>query len=161
MTVPVELRFEVEDLYNEYAEILDDGPLDRWPKLFMDPCDYQIIPRENHENGLPLAIMRCESRGMLEDRIISVQELLMYEPRNLRHMISNIRIRSASKDGSRIDAVANYAVLETLRDEFTRVLNTGRYLDEIVRDENGDLRFRKKHCVYDSELIPNSIVYPV
>ncbi len=159
--MPVELRFEVEDLYNEYAQVLDDGPLDRWPTLFMDPCDYQIIPRENHENELPLAIMRCESRGMLMDRIVAVQELLMYEPRYLRHMISNIRIRSVSKDSSRIDAVANYAVLETLRDEFTRVLNAGRYLDEIVRDEDGKLRFRKKHCVYDSELIPNSIVYPV
>lgn len=161
MSVPIELRFEVEDVYNEYAAVLDDGPLDRWPALFMDPCDYRIIPRENYEDGYSLAIMRCDSRGMLQDRVVAVQELLMYEPRYLRHLISNIRIREVSADGSRIDAIANYAVLETLRDEFTRVLNSGRYFDQIERDQDGVLRFRKKLCVYDSELIPNSIVYPI
>ena len=161
MTVPVQLRFEVEDLYNRYCEVLDDGPLENWPTLFADPCDYRIVPRENYENGLPLALMRCESRGMLMDRVTAVREQLMYEPRYLRHMVTNIRIRSVSNDASRVSAVANYAVLETLRDALTRVLNSGRYIDEMVRGDDGALQFISKLCVFDSELVPNSIVFPV
>ncbi len=157
----MEIRFEVEDLYNSYCEALDDGPLERWPELFTDPCDYRIIPRENHESGLPLALMRCESRGMLMDRVTAVEEQLMYEPRYLRHLVTNIRIRSVSDDQARVEAVANYAVLETLRDELTRVLNAGCYFDKMVRSEDGALRFESKHCVFDSELVPNSIVFPV
>ena len=160
-TGSTELRFGLDDLYNAYADVLDDGPLEEWPNLFVDPCDYQLIPRENYESGLPLAVIRCESKGMLIDRVKSVRELQMYEPRYLRHMISNIQIREIDDGGSRLKVTANYAVLETLRDGFTRILNSGRYIDEVVRDVDGTLKFAVKHCVFDSELIPNSIVYPV
>ena len=160
-TVSVEIRCQVDDLYNSYADVLDDGPLEGWPNLFVDPCDYQLIPRENYDNGLPLAVIKCESKGMLIDRVTSVQALLLHEPRYLRHMICNVQIREIDNDESWMKVTANYAVLETLHDGFTRILNSGRYIDEIVRDNNGVLKFAVKHCVFDSELIPNSIVYPV
>ena len=59
-----------------------------------------------------------------------------------------------------IRVTANYAVLETLPDEMTKVLNAGRYIDKLIR-KNGKLRFKEKRCVYDSTLIPNSLVYPI
>jgi salicylate 5-hydroxylase small subunit len=40
------------------------------------------------------------------------------------------------------------------------VFNVGRYLDTVVRTPQG-LRFAARVCVYDSELIPNSIIYPI
>jgi salicylate 5-hydroxylase small subunit len=159
--VSPEIRFELDDLYNAYVAVLDDGPLEDWPSLFIDPCDYQLIPRENYENGMPLAVMKCESTGMLMDRVNAVKEQLMFEPRYLRHLVSNIRVREMGDANAHIKVVANYAVLETLRDGFTRILNSGRYLDEVVRDEGGALKFATKLCVFDSELVPNSIIYPV
>ena len=54
----------------------------------------------------------------------------------------------------------NYAVFETLVDEFTRVFQTGRYLDRLVV-EGGRLKFRDKICVFDSVLVPNSLVFPI
>ena len=42
----------------------------------------------------------------------------------------------------------------------TKVLNAGRYVDMLVR-EDGKLRFKQKRCVYDSSVVPNSLVYPV
>lgn len=157
--VSPEVRFELDDLYNAYAAALDDGPLEAWPDFFTDPCDYQLISRENYENGLPLAIIKCESAGMMLDRVNAVKEQMMFEPRYLRHMVSNIRVLET--EDARMKLAANYAVLETLRDGFTRILNSGRYLDEVVRVEGGALRFAAKHCVFDSELVPNSIVFPV
>ena len=152
------LRFEIEDLYAEYADVLDTEDLERWPELFVEDAFYDVIPRENYERDMPLAIMRCESRAMMQDRVRAIRETLMFEPRYVRHLISSFRI-AANGDG-KIDVTANYAVLETLPDEMTKVLNAGRYVDMLVR-EDGKLRFKQKRCVYDSSVVPNSLVYPV
>lgn len=155
----LELQYELETLYARYAEVLDDGPLSDWPTMFTEECMYKVVPRDNFDSGLPLAIVRCESRGMLEDRVRSVEETMMYEPRYLRHHITNIRVNN--KSGEIIDAVANYSVIEVLLDELPRVLSVGRYLDKVVRSDDGQLRFAEKLCVYDSVLVPNTIVYPL
>jgi 3-phenylpropionate/cinnamic acid dioxygenase small subunit len=56
-----ELRAEIQDLYDAYAEALDDGELERWPALFTEKCLYEVVPRENFDRGLPLAVILCES----------------------------------------------------------------------------------------------------
>lgn len=151
------LREELEDLYAEYSEIIDGGELERWPDLFAEPCLYRIVSKENHDKGLPLSLMRCESVGMLRDRAFASQKLNVYGPRTWRHSITQIRAR---EEGGRIDARANFAVFETLHDQHTKILCTGRYLDRLVRTEAG-FRFREKICIYDSALIPGSIVLPL
>lgn len=154
----VELRLELEDLYAAYAAALDDGALETWPDFFTEECTYQVIPRDNYDRGLPLAVIRCESQAMLRDRVTAVRETTMFEARYVRHLISNIRVLSEA-DGE-IKVQANYAVFETLTEAFSRVFNVGRYIDTLVRDGEA-LRFREKICVYDSVLVPNSIVYPI
>lgn len=154
----IQLRLEIEDLYTAYAACLDDGDLEQWPEFFTDECRYEIIPRENYDRGLPLALMRCESRAMLGDRVAALRRSSVYGPRALRHLTSGVRITAV--DGELISARANYAVLQTLPDEETTVFNAGRYLDRLVR-EHGALRFRERLCVFDSVLIPGSLVFPI
>lgn len=156
--IPAELRHEVEDLYHEYAECLDDDQLERWPEFFTDPCRYEVIPRDNWERGLPLALVRCESRGMLLDRVEALRRASVYAPRYLRHLLSGIRIQEVVGDEIRVRA--SYAVLQTLEDEETRVFNSGRYLDLLARVD-GRLRFRERLCVFDTILVPGSLVYPL
>lgn len=153
-----DLRFEVEDLYAEYVECLDDGELERWPEFFTDECLYKIIPRENFERGLPLALILCESKGMCQDRIEALRRASVYAPRALRHLVSNIRIKAQEADGIRVQA--NYAVLQTLTDEPTQVFNAGKYIDRLVRAA-GRLKFKEKLCVFDSVVVPGSLVYPI
>jgi salicylate 5-hydroxylase small subunit len=159
MAIDVALQFELENLYSRYASLLDDGPLRDWPELFAERCLYLLIPRNNYERGLPLAIMRCESRGMLVDRVRATQETIMHEPRYLRHHVTNVRVVADSP--GRIDATAHFSVIEVLPDELPRILCVGRYLDVIQRRSDGALEFVEKRCVYDSVLVPNTIVYPV
>lgn len=151
------LREEVEDFYAEYGEIIDGGELERWPELFVEPCLYRIVSKENHDKGLPLSLMRCDSMGMLRDRALASQKLNVYAPRAWRHSITQIRARQAHE---RIGVRANFAVFESLQDEHTRVLCAGRYVDTLVRTEAG-LRLREKICIYDAALIPGSIVMPL
>jgi salicylate 5-hydroxylase small subunit len=159
VSLDVTLQRALEELYVRYARALDDGALEDWPGLFEEDCSYLVIPRDNFDQGLPLAIMRCESRGMLQDRVRSVRETIMHEPRYLRHQITNVT--GTVRDGGEIEAAANYLVIEVLQDELPKILSVGRYLDVIVQSDDGELRFREKRVVYDSVLVPNTIVYPL
>ena len=155
---PSQIRLLVDELHADYAACLDAGDIDHWPDFFTEDCTYKVIARENHDRGLPLATILCESRGYLLDRVHAVKETSYYAPRSLRHLISGLRI--TARDDNSIEAEANYAVFRTLTDEETSVFNVGRYLDRIVA-ENGALKFAEKICVYDSVLIPNSLIYPI
>ena len=79
------LREELEDFYAEYSEVIDSGALERWPELFVEPCLYRIVSKENYDRGLPLSLMLCESLGMLRDRALSSRKLNVYAPRTWRH----------------------------------------------------------------------------
>lgn len=159
MTDARELRYEVEELYAAYVECLDDGDLERWPDFFTDECLYQIIPRENWDRQLPLAVMLCESKGMLLDRVEALRRTSVYAPRSLRHLLSNIRVKAIESGDIRVQA--SYAVLQTLSGEETKIFNAGKYVDRVVRGGAGRLLFREKLCIFDSVLVPGSLIYPI
>jgi salicylate 5-hydroxylase small subunit len=68
---------------------------------------------------------------------------------------------SGAAEAGRIAASANYLVVEVLADELPRILSVGRYLDVIERLPDEGLLFAEKTVVYDSVLVPNTIVYPL
>jgi anthranilate 1,2-dioxygenase small subunit len=153
-----DLRLELEELYAEYVACLDEERLEEWPEFFTDDAVYRIIPRENFERGLPIATLHCESKGYLKDRVIAIRQTAVYAPRYIRRLVSNIRILGW-QDGE-LEVRANYAAFETLHDELTRVFSVGRCHDRLVVVDGG-LKFKEKLVIFDSELIPNSLVYPL
>ena len=116
------------------------------------------VPRENFERGLPLATWLCESKGSLKDRVVAIRKTAVYAPRYIRRIVSGIRV--LRREGDEIEVRADYAAFETLLDELTRVFNVGVYHDVIVHAE-GRLKFQQKICVFDSMLVPNSLIYPL
>jgi salicylate 5-hydroxylase small subunit len=154
----VALRLEVEDLYARYIACLDQRRYDEWPDFFSEECVYRLQPRENFDRGLPLCTLAFESRGMLRDRVYGITQTLFHQPYYQRHLVSGLAIL-AVEEGV-VAAEANYLVVRTRKNEPSEVFNCGRYFDRIVR-EDGVLRFREKLAVFDSELIPNSIIYPI
>jgi salicylate 5-hydroxylase small subunit len=145
-------------LYADYAAALDDNQLDKWPEFFTEECVYKVQPRENFERGYPLATLSFESRGMLKDRVYGTTETTFHDPYYQRHVVGVPRILGA--DEERIRAEANYAVFRTKPDAMSTVFNVGRYIDTIRRTEAG-LKFESRVCVFDSEMIPNSLIYPI
>ena len=150
--------FALTQLYAQYASTVDAADWDGWCEFFTDECVYKLVPRENFERGLPLATLSFESKGMLKDRAYAIRETLFHDPYYQRHVIGVPRVLRV--EGDTFFCEANYAVFRTKLSELTQVFNVGRYLDEIVRTEQG-LKFASKVCVYDSEMIPNSIIYPI
>jgi salicylate 5-hydroxylase small subunit len=145
-------------LYAEYAAAVDSGDWDKWIALFVEDCDYRVQPRENHERGFPLATLALLSRGMLQDRAYGIKETLFHDPYYQRHVVGAPLVEKV-EDGV-IVAQANYAVFRTKLSQETTVFNVGRYLDRIRITEDG-LRFEQRHCIYDTEMIPNSLIYPI
>jgi salicylate 5-hydroxylase small subunit len=64
------------------------------------------------------------------------------------------------ESGGMVSAEANYAVFRTRPGGVSEVYNVGRYVDEIVRTDSG-LKFASRLCVYDSEMVLNSLIYPI
>lgn len=158
MSLSPEQRFALNDLYAGYAACLDAGRFDDWPDFFTEDCHYRIVPRENYDAGLRLSTMELHGHGMLKDRVYGVQSTLFHAPYYQRHLIGPPLIVSLA--GAAIDVEANYLVVRTKRDLPSEVFNAGRYLDRIEVTPDG-LKFRQKFCVFDSELIPNSLIYPI
>ena len=155
--VSVEDRLRVEELYARYAACLDDARFDEWPEFFTEDCVYRVVPRENYDRGLPLATLSFESKAMLRDRVYAITETLFHEPYYQRHLITGILVE---RDAGGFGVRANYLVVRTKAGSLSEIYNAGRYIDRIVNDA-GLLRFREKICVFDSELIPNSLIYPI
>lgn len=145
-------------LYADYASAVDSGNWDLWPEFFTDECVYRLQPRENHERGFPLATLSFTSKGMLKDRVYGIKETLFHDPYYQRHVVGTPVLREVLADGFRCEA--NYAVFRTKLSETSTVFNVGRYLDTVVRTPAG-LKFKSRECIYDSEMIPNSIIYPI
>jgi salicylate 5-hydroxylase small subunit len=51
-------------------------------------------------------------------------------------------------------------VFRTRLSKESTVFNVGRTIDEVVRTPQG-LNFASRLVVYDSEMIPNSLIYPI
>lgn len=146
------------DLYQSYGAVLDAREYDQWPEFFVEDCVYRLQPRENYDRGLPLATMAFESKGMLKDRVYGVTQTLAHDPYYQRHVVGTPIIRSCA--GDTIESEANYAVFRTRQNETSEVFNVGRYVDIVRRTPDG-LRFASRICVFDSEMIPTSIIYPI
>ncbi len=152
------LYYQLTRLYTDYAAALDAGEWERWPDFFVEDCVYKVLPRENHERGFPLATMAFESRGMLRDRIYGATETIFHDPYYQRHVVGAPRVLLV-QDG-RIESEANYAIFRTKPSQLTTVFNVGRYLD-VIRQTPDGLKFESRLCIFDSELIPNSLIYPI
>ncbi len=146
-------------LYSDYASAVDSGNWDLWPEFFTADCVYRLQPRENHERGLPLATLSFDSQAMLRDRVYGIRETLFHDPYYQRHVVGAPLVRQIDEQG-RLHCEANYAVFRTKLDGPSTVFNVGRYLDIVVRTPDG-LKFARRLCIYDSEMVPNSIIYPI
>jgi salicylate 5-hydroxylase small subunit len=148
----------ITHLYADYASAVDAGQWDRWPEFFTDDGIYRLQPRENHERGFPLATLAFTGKGMMRDRAYGIRETLFHDPYYQRHVVGVPMVKQVAP--GRWHCEANYAVLRTKLSELSTVFNVGRYLDVVVRTPEG-LKFASRECIYDSEMVPNSIIYPI
>jgi salicylate 5-hydroxylase small subunit len=146
------------NLYSDYAMVCDSADWEKWPEFFVEDGTYRLQPRENFDQGLPLCLLALESKAMIKDRVYGVKETMYHDPYYQRHIVGTPRV--VSVEGNRIISEANYTVIRTKFDGDSTILSVGYYHDEIVKTSEG-LKLKSRLCVYDSEMIANSIIYPI
>lgn len=150
--------FAILDLYSDYALCLDERRFEDWPGFFAESCRYEVQSRENRDLGLPGAMIFCDSRGAVEDRVTVLRDTLTYPYLHIRHLIANVRVHG-EREGV-FETSASYLVLHSTEEGETRIYSTGKYEDEIVFEPDGP-RFRKKIVIADTFAIDNLLAVPL
>lgn len=153
-----EIERKIVHLIHDCAHCIDDDRLEAWPDFFSADARYVITSRENHANNMPGAIVFCDSRGMLEDRIASLRKANIFEPHNYRHLISAIRVGAA--EGGVYPVVSSFAVVRIMQDGAMALFSTGKCLDKVALD-GGKALFKERVFVCDSSRVDTLIVIPL
>ena len=77
---------------------------------------------------------------------------------DLRRFQSGLRVVEAAAGSLRVRS--NFLVVQVLIDKPAEVAFVGVAHDRLVR-EAGELRLAERICVLDSEMLPNSLIYPI
>jgi anthranilate 1,2-dioxygenase small subunit len=152
------LRLEMQALQDHYVAAIDDDRQEDWPKLFVEDCLYEIIPRENEEAGFPAPLMRCDGAAMLRDRVISLRNANIYAKPHYRHFISGLICQATGETTAEMSS--SYAVLNTSTQGASFVYQTGVYRDKVVRTAEG-WRFTSKRVIYDTLRVQTLLSYPI
>lgn len=151
-------RVVLLDLFATYGALIDSVDFDAWLDLFAQTCSYHIVPRENYEKGLPAALVFCDSRSLLEDRIRALREANKYNIHTDRHLIGLPRVIGNEMGETLVEAP--FAVYQTDQDGETRLFATGLYRDWITF-EAGHPKFRGKFVVLDTFAVPSLLSTPL
>ena len=160
MSMPVspDTARRIEDFLTDYVHCIDDGEFESWSEFFNEKALYQIISRESFEANLPVGVMHCHGRGMMEDRVRALRRASIFEPHVYCHILGRPRIKIA--ENRTYDVRTNLQVLRTMQDGRTDTFATGKYLDRIAIDGH-ECQFLERKVVLDSRRIDILLVMPL
>jgi len=151
-------RLEVEEFYGDYIACLDEARIEEWPDFFAEEASYRVVSRENWEAGLPISIFLCRNRRQIQDRVASYLEANIYPDQWNRHLISAVQLTDVREN--EIFVASNYGILQTRQDGETRIYQSGRCYDRLVRTD-GRLRIHSRELVYDTHAVATLFVMPI
>ena len=151
-------QFAVQALLAEYGALLDLACYDDWLGLFAAECRYSVVPRENYDAGLPAALILCDSRAMLEDRIDALRKANKFNIHTDRHLIGLPRIAAEHAGGLEIEAP--FAVYQSDQEGDTRLFATGLYRDRL-QWAGEVLRIADKLVLLDTSAVPSLLATPL
>ena len=152
------LRFEMMALQDDYVSTIDSDRLEDWPKMFVEDCLYEIIPKENVDSGFPAPVIYCDNAAMLRDRVVSLRNANIYNLQCYKHFLSAFKVIKREEDA--VEFVSNYLVINTTGEGHSIIYQAGTYHDRAVRHE-GDWKFKSKRAVYDTSRVQTLLAYPI
>lgn len=162
-------RTEALELLTHYVRVVDDPRrVEEWPELFTAEGAYVVITRENHERGLPVAIVRDDTKDRIRDRVTVIRDFWgaggraedrHYNDAWPRHVVGPVWVDVTESGEYRLGA--NFAVYLTApMDGSSRLLCVGQYQD-VVEFTGEGARFRSKTVVLDTPVLQDIFVYPL
>lgn len=142
-TISIETEFRIAQLIEEFGRRLDNCEFKDWTGLFDgEDAKYMIHPRENLDAGLEGYWMYCESKAMIRDRILALENANIYNIHYDRHLVSGIRV--VGESGGVYEVRASYCVIQTDVEGRSEIFSAGEYRAKVVKV---GMAFRLKEMV--------------
>ena len=161
--VPLEVLMAFDSLQSQYVSAIDRQNMDGWLQTFAndESAAYVCTTAENVEAGFGVAWILDDCRARLLDRVTIVTKVWAgtYTAHRTRHVTQRTSWKAANAEHFAFESnfIVTYSSAEVRR---TEVFATGVYHD-IVRFENGKLRFMKKQAVVDGPILNRYLVFPL
>ncbi|MBI3975368.1 MAG: nuclear transport factor 2 family protein [Armatimonadetes bacterium] len=157
------------DLLVRYVRVVDDPRrIEEWPDLFAAEAEYLVITRENYERGLPIAVIRDDSKDRICDRLVIIKQFWgaggraedhHYNAGWPRHIVGPTWVESG--DAGQLLVGAHFMVWSTAAvDGSPRLLVVGEYRD-VVDFATGAPKLKKKTVILDTSILQDVFVYPL
>ncbi|SRR5579875_998583 len=158
--ITADILAALDALQIRYVSALDRRDFDAWLACFDSEGSYICTPRENEEQGLPLALMMDDCYARLKDRVSYITQVWAgtFEDYWTRHLVQ--RLECTPNGPNRYTMLTNFGVLYTSALGRSEVLVAGYYQDDVIIGPDG-ARFRSKKAVLDTSITPRYLVYPV
>jgi 3-phenylpropionate/cinnamic acid dioxygenase small subunit len=142
-----------------YAKCIDDDQLESWPQFFRDDCLYKVTSAENHQQGMAAGVIYADTRRMLQDRVTSLREANVYERQRYRHIVGLPAIVERTAQGARVESP--FLVVRIMRGGKTDIFVSGKYVDLVAADADGQLKFIERIVVCDSSSFDTLLAIPL
>ena len=143
---------------DRYIRCLDDRALEAWPGFFLDDGLYNILPRENFEDGFETSLMILDSNGSRRDRVMCIRDVIIHQPVINRHFVSGFAIERLA-DGT-IAMRSNFMVAQSDLEGYGKLFAVGEYRDVIV-EKSGAFMFRERIVILDNFTVPSQLIDPL
>lgn len=163
------IHFEVEQIYYEEADLLDEGRYVDWLELMADDLDYWMPTRTNRlrrQQALSIAsrgeaAFYDETKESLAWRIRRFDSGMAWAedpPSRTRHLISNVRVRHAdpgSEAGFTDRDLVAHSVFLLYRNRLEREVGVyaGKRTDVLRRSEDGRLLIARREILLDQNIL--------
>jgi anthranilate 1,2-dioxygenase small subunit len=150
---------DIEQFNYSCAQVLNGEEFSKWPDFFAPHCTYEVLSRENVEQGLLAPLMSCYTHGMVEDRVaMLLKGTLTYRRMYLKHYITNTQI--IAQDDAGTHARANVMVMQSTLEGVSSIYIVGSYEDVFVQID-GKLLLSSRKVVLDSFGIDTMLAVPI
>jgi anthranilate 1,2-dioxygenase small subunit len=158
MTEDLETRSRVERLLTDSAMFIDRDELGAWLDCFEDDSRYVVIPRENRARNYPVALIHCDNKARLEDRVTCLRHANKFNPHFDRHILSTARIVSLEDGVAAVES--NFMIVQTTKTGESKLFCAGCYEDRITVT-GPRARFRERIVILDTFSIPTLLATPI
>ena len=125
---------EINSLLAQYGLLLDEDQLEEWVDLFTEDSQYKVVTRENKIMNLPAAVIWCDNKNMIRDRIHSYRHVNEHNLHWDRHVIGPPRIKPIS--ASEWQVQASYSLFQTNLEGSSILFSVGMYDFKIIEQDN-------------------------
>lgn len=158
MSVDSTIRSRVDELLITSAMFIDRDQLEAWLDCFETDSKYIVTSRENQALGLPVAIIHCDSKASIKDRIVCLRHANKFNPHFDRHIVGGACIMSVDDGIASVES--NFIVVQTTKTGQSRLFCAGFYQDRI-RLSAPQPKFVERIVVLDTFSVPTLMATPV